>query len=139
MTDFFTKKITVYNDIPATVVSDRRFDRHVVNACLIQKGIVSKADGTVENVVNSTTIFSKNVDTYVPQEEYLQMPEDLAKGYWTVQVGDVVIEHEASDIVETGRDLLQIQQKYADSFSVGSIQPNINGLSVDNVSFSSAG
>ena len=64
MTDLWKKKVTIYNDIPKTAVEERHFDRFVIEKCNIQGGIVSKADGTVENIINAVTVISKDVDRY---------------------------------------------------------------------------
>ena len=52
MTDLWKNKVTIFNDIPKNAVEDRHFDRFVIDKCNIQGGIVSKADGTIENIVN---------------------------------------------------------------------------------------
>ena len=64
MTDLWKQKVTIYNDIPKTLILERRFERFVIDKCNIQGGIVSKADGTIENIVNAVTIISKDVERY---------------------------------------------------------------------------
>ena len=64
MTDLWKRKVTIYNDIPKTAVEDRHFDRFVIDLCNIQGGIVIKAGGTIENIVNAVTVISKDVDRY---------------------------------------------------------------------------
>lgn len=140
MTNFFEKKVTIYNDVPADAVNNRRFDRRVVNKCNIQGGIVSRADGTVENVVNATTVITKDVARYKSPIDYKETPVDLASGFYTVQIGDFVVLGEVNDIVTSGREFSELQQKYlSNGFVVRSVSTNINGMSVDNVQMSNVG
>lgn len=140
MIDLFTDKITIYNDIPADAVNARRFDRFVVDKCHIVKGRVPRADGTIENLINGKTIETKDVTRYKPPYEYRQMPVDLAKGFYTVQIGDFVVEGEVDDVVTTSREFAALQEKYNErGFVVRTVSDNIYGLDVDNVSMSNVG
>ena len=139
MTDFFKSKVTVYNDIPATAVLPRRFERFVIDKCNIQSGRVSKADGTIENIVNATTVITKDTARYVNTDEYIGLPLDMRSDVFTVQIGDFVVLDEVDDIVENSQQWQQLQKKYAgNGIKVTSVSPNINGMAVDNVSFTNA-
>ena len=70
MTDFYKQKVTIYNDIQDNGVEDRHFDRFVIDKCNIQGGIVNEADGTISNIVNATTIITKDVEHYKSPLEY---------------------------------------------------------------------
>ena len=139
MTDFFKSKVTIYNDIPATAVLPRRFERFVIDKCNIQSGKVSRADGTIENIVNATTVITKDIGHYKSPMEYINTPLDLREGFYTVQVGDFVVFDEVDDIVDNSQHWQQLQAKYeGNGMKVTSVSPNIYGMAVDNISFTNA-
>ena len=115
MTDLWKQKVTIYNDIPKTAVEERHFDRFVIDKCNIQGGIVSKADGTIENIVNAVTVISKDVDRYKAPLEYAKLPVDIRETFYTVQVGDFIVLSEVDDIVTTSREFAELQEKYKDN------------------------
>lgn len=140
MTDFWKCKVTIYNDISADAVNARRFDRFVIDKCNIQGGIVSKADGTIENIVNAVTVITKNVEHYKQPMEYTKLPVDLKEDFYTVQVGDFIVLSEVDDVVTTSREFAELQNKYADNgIVVRSVSANIHGMSVDNVTMANVG
>ena len=140
MADLWNHKVTVYNDIPKNSVEDRHFDRFVIDLCNIQGGIVSKADGTIENIVNAVTVISKDVDRYKTPIEYAKLPVDIRDGFFTAQVGDFIVLAEVDDVVTTSREFAELQTKYADNgIVVRSVSPNIHGMSVDNVTITNVG
>ena len=140
MTNLWKQKVTIYNDIPANAVEDRHFDKFVVEMCNIQGGIVSKADGTIENIVNAVTVISKDVARYKPPLEYAKLPVDIREGFYTVQVGDFVVLAEVDDVVTTSREYGDLQKKYADNgIVVRSVSANIHRMSVDNVIITNVG
>jgi hypothetical protein len=133
--DFFNKKVTIYNDIPADSVNDRRFDRFVIEKCNVQKGMLQNADGTIEKVVNAITITTKDTEHYKPSLEYRYLPIDEIEKYYTVQVNDVVIFGEVDDVATTRRELDNLlTEKYKNNgFLVTAVNEYIHGMSVDNV------
>ena len=140
MTDLWKHKVTIYNDIPKTAVEERHFDRFVIDLCNIQGGIVSKADGTIENIVNAVTVISKDVDRYKTPIEYAKLPVDIREEYYTVQVGDFIVLSEVDDVVTTSREFGELQEKYKDNgIVVRSVSANIHGMSVDNVTITNVG
>ena len=140
MTDLWKQKVTIYNDIPKNAVEDRHFDRFVIDLCNIQGGIVSKADGTVENIVNAIMVISKDVDRYKTPLEYAQLPIDIREDFYTVQVGDFIVLAEVDDVVTTSREFADLQEKYKDNgIVVRSVSTNIHGMSVDNVTITNVG
>ena len=140
MTDLWKQKVTIYNDIPKNAVEDRHFDRFVIDLCNIQGGIVSKADGTVENIVNAITVISKDVDRYKTPLEYAQLPIDIREDFYTVQVGDFIVLAEVDDVVTTSREFADLQEKYKDNgIVVRSVSTNIHGMSVDNITIANVG
>lgn len=140
MQNLWDKKVTIYNDIKADAVNDRRFDRCVIDLCNIQSGIVSKADGTVESIVNAKTVITKNIGKYKPSHEYRNLPIDLREDYYTVQIGDFVVLREADDVVTTSREFAELQTKYSDEgFTVRTVSAYIEGMTVDNVQFGNVG
>ena len=140
MTDLWKHKVTIYNDIPKTAVEDRHFDRFVIDLCNIQGGIISKADGTIENIVNAVTVITKDVEHYKQPMEYAKLPVDIREEYYTVQVGDFIVLSEVDDIVTTSREFAELQEKYKDNgIVVRSVSANIHGMSVDNVTIANVG
>lgn len=140
MTDLWTRKVTIYNDIPTDAVNDRRFDRYVISLCNVQGGIVSKADGTIENIVNAKTVITRKVDAYKSPMEYRETPLDLTDGYYTVQIGDFVVLDEVDDMVTTSREFAELQAKYADNgFSIRAVSVYTNGMGIDNIQFANVG
>lgn len=140
MTDLWKNKVTIFNDIPKNAVEDRHFDRFVIDKCNIQGGIVSKADGTIENIVNAVTVISKDVDRYKTPLEYAKLPVDIREDFYTVQVGDFVVLSECYDIVTTSREFAELQEKYKDNgIVVRSVSANIHGMAVDNITMTNVG
>ena len=140
MTDLWKQKVTIYNDISADAVNPRRFDRFVIDKCNIQGGIVSKADGTIENIVNAVTVITKDVEHYKQPIEYAKLPVDIKEEYYTVQVGDFLVLSEVDDIVTTSREFAELQNKYSDNgIVVRSVSANIYGMSGDNVTMANVG
>lgn len=136
---FWQGKVTIYNDVAETAVEPRHFDRFVISKCNIQGGRVSKADGTIENVVNAKSVWTKDVERYREPRAYALLPADERENYFTVQIGDFVVLGEVEDVVENAKDFLMLQQKYSNfGFKVTSISPNLFGTAVDNVSFTNA-
>lgn len=134
LTNIFKGKVTIYNDIPKNAVEDRHFDRFVIDKCSIQGGIVNEADGTITNIVNATTIITKDVEHYKSPLEYASLPVDLRENYYTVQIGDFVVFSEVDDIVTTASEFSQLQSKYKNNgIKVTSVAPNIFGTAVDNI------
>lgn len=140
MTDLWKQKVTIYNDIAKTAVEERHFDRFVIDKCNIQGGIVSRVDGTIENIVNAVTVITKDTDHYKQPMEYAKLPVDIREDFYTVQVGDFIVLSESDDIITTSREFAELQTKYADNgIVVRSVSPNIHGMSVDNVTITNVG
>ena len=137
MVNLFDSKMTIYNDIPANAIEDRRFNRFVLDKCNVQGGRVSRADGTIENVVNAISVITKNIDEYLSPSEYLNTPSDIKAKRYTVQVGDFIVFGEVDDVVENSLQWAQLQKKYEHGgIKIVSIAVNIHGLSVDNITMS---
>lgn len=133
MTDLWKAKVTIYNDVPKTAFEERRIDRHVIDLCQVQGGYVDKANGTVQNIVNAKSVITKDISRYKPPEEYYLLPAGERDNYFTVQVGDFVVLREVEDVI-TWQELSQLVNKYKnDGFRILSVQDNINGMSVDNI------
>lgn len=140
MTNLWEQKVTIYNDIPKNAVEDRHFDRFVIDKCNIQGGIVSKADGTIENIVNAVSVITKDVEHFKQPMEYAKLPVDIRENFYTVQVGDFIVLAEVDDVVTTSREFAELQEKYKDNgIVVRSVSANIHGMSVDNVTITNVG
>lgn len=140
MTNIFESKITIYNDIAKTAVEERHFDRFVIEKCNIQGGIVSKADGTIENIVNAVSVITKDVEHFKQPMEYAKLPVDIRESFYTAQVGDFIVLSEVDDVVTTSREFAELQEKYKNNgIVVRSASANIHGMSVDNVTMANVG
>ena len=140
MTDFWKQKVTIYNDIPKNAIEARHFDRFAIDKCNIQGGIVSRADGTVENIVNAVSVITKDVDRYKTPLEYAKLPVDIRKEYYTAQIGDFIVLSEVDDVVTTSQEFANLREKYKNKgIVVRSVSANIHGMSVDNVSITNVG
>lgn len=140
MADLWNGKVTIYNDIPRTSVEERHFDRFVIERCNVQGGIVSKTDGTIENIVNAVSVITRDADRYKSPMEYRMTPADVRDGFYTVQIGDFVVFGEVYDIVETSREFSELQEKYKDNgMVVRSVSVNVHGMNLDNITMTNAG
>lgn len=134
LTDFYKDKVTIYNDIPATALEARHFDRFVIDLCNIQGQFVERANGTIRNVVNGKTVYTKDLGAYLPPDEYVLLPVDQRDGHYTARVGDFVVFGEVEDVVEDSADFTRLQQKYRDNgFKIVTVAENIRGMDVDHV------
>ena len=140
MTNLWERKVTIYNDIQADAVNPRHFDRFVIGECNIQGGIVSRADGTVENIVNAVTVITRDVEHYKRPLDYAILPVDVKANFYTVQVGDFIVLDEVDDVVTTSREYAELQTKYANNgIVVRSVSANIHGTNVDNIAVANVG
>ena len=130
-------KVTIYNDISKTQAEERHFDRFVIPDCQVQGGWVENADGTIRNVINAQTIITKAVDKYKPYSQYISLPVDKRKAFFTVKTGDFVVFDVVNDVVTNASEFADLQQKYKDNgIKIKSFNAYINGMAVDNVSMS---
>ena len=134
MTDLYTQKVTIYNDIPKNAVEERHFDKFVIDKCNIQGGLVNEANGTITNIVNAKSVITRDVNRYKTPLEYAEIPVDLRADYYTAQIGDFVVFGEVDDVVTTASEFSQLQSKYKNNgMKITSVSANIFGLSTDNV------
>lgn len=134
LTDLYTQKVTIYNNIPKNAVEERHFDKFVIDKCNIQGGLVNEANGTITNIVNAKSVITRDVSRYKTPLEYAEIPVDLRVDYYTAQIGDFIVFGEVDDIVTTASEFSQLQSKYKNNgMKITSVSANIFGLSVDNV------
>lgn len=139
MIDKFTKKVTIYNDISSDGINPRRFDRFIIDKCLIYNQISESADGTVQKIINSQNVITKDIEHYKSPTEYKELAEDERENFYTVQVDDFVVFGEVDDIVTTSKEFQTLQQKYKDNgFSVTAYDVSIYGYNVDNIQITHA-
>lgn len=137
LTDLWNDTVTIYNDV--TTSDGRRFDRFVVKKCNVQSGYVEKANGTVQNIVNMTTVITKDVGRYKSPGDYENLTLDKKDSYYTVKTDDFVVFSEVPDIVDTPQDFLNLKKKYKDSgMNVTAVNAYIYGADTDNITFSGA-
>ena len=134
LTELYNSKVTIYNDIASDGVNQRRFDRFVIDRCFIYNQVSEMADGTIQRLVNTQNVITKDVEHYKTPLEYAGLPVDEKEKYYTVQIDDFVVLAEVDDIVTTSREFQELQKKYSkNGFSVTSVNASIYCLSVDNV------
>lgn len=139
MREKFSEKVTIFNNIVSDGVNLRRFDRFVINKCLIYNQMAESADGTVRKIVNTQNIITKDVEHYKTPIEYSQLAEDERENYYTVQVDDFVVLDEVDDVITTSKEFQELQKKYkGNGFLVTSVNASIFGMSVDNVQITHA-
>lgn len=97
--DKFTKKVTIYNDIPSDGVNLRRFDRFVIDKCLIYNQLSEGADGTIQKIINSQNVITKDTEHYKSPIEYKALAEDERDVFYTVQVDDFVVLDEMDKMI----------------------------------------
>lgn len=135
--DVFFHKVTIYNGIAAGSVNSRRFDRHVIERCMIYNTITEGSDGTVQRLTGTQNVITKDVGRYKPPIEYSRLAEDERENFYTVGIDDFVVLDEVDDVVTTAKEYLELQKKYKGSgFLVTSAAVNIHGLDVDNIRIS---
>lgn len=134
MADKFVDKITIFNDILSDGVSLRRFDRFVIDKCLIYNQLSESADGTINKLMNTQNVITKDVEHYKPPNEYKLLPEDERESFYTVQVNDFVVLDEVEAVVTTSQEFTALQKKYKNNgFLVTSVNASIFGITADNV------
>lgn len=132
--DKYTDKITIYNDIPSDGVNPRRFDRFVVDKCLIYNQMTENADGTIQRVINAQNVITKDTEHYKSPSDYRRLPVDEKEKHYTVQVDDFVVLAEVDDVVDSGREFQELQEKYRDNgFSVTAVSAYLKGTNTNNI------
>lgn len=139
MNEKFDSKVTIYNDIPSDGVNLRRFDRFVISKCLVYNQLTEGADGTIQRVINTQNVITKDIEHYKSPIEYMQLATDEKDSYYTVQIDDFVVLGEVDDVVTTSKEFQNLQQKYKNNgFSVTAVNASIHGMTVDNVQITHA-
>ena len=133
--DKFTDKVTIYNDIASDGVNPRRFDRFVIDKCLVYEQLTESADGTIQRVVNAQNVITKDVEHYKSPLEYARLPVDIKEQYYTVQPNDVVIYGDVDDVATTRRELDDlINDKYKNNgFIVTAVNAYLKGTNTNNI------
>lgn len=132
--DKFTDKVTIYNDIASDGVNQRRFDRFVIDKCLVYEQLTESADGTIQRIVNAQNVITKDTEHYKSPLEYARLPVDLKEGFYTVQVDDFIVLAEVEDVVNTSREFEELQKKYKDNgFSVTAVSAYLKGTNTNNI------
>lgn len=130
----FTGKVTIYNDTPADNVNSRRFDRFVIDRCLIYNQLTESADGVMQKTVNAQNVIIKDIEHYKPPAEYDSLAEYERKNFYTVKVNDFVVLDEVDDVVTNSQEWIALQKKYKKKgFTVISVNASIFGMNADNI------
>lgn len=139
LVNLFNRKVTIYNDIADDGITDRHFDRFVVDKCSVQSGYVEKADGTVQNIVNSVSVITRDIAHYKTPLEYNRLPVDEKEKYFTARVDDFIVLAEVDDIVTTSQEFRALREKYKNNgILITAVNENIYGMAVDNITMTNA-
>lgn len=135
LTDKFTEKVTIYNDVPADAVNPRMFHRFVIDKCLIYEQLSEQnASNTIRKIINTNNFLTKDVEHYKKPRDFALLPADLKQQYYTVQPNDFVVLSEVDDVVETALDFQKLQQKYKNNgFSVTAVSAFLNGTKTNHI------
>ena len=132
--DKFTQKVTIYNDIASDGVNPRRFDRFVIDKCLVYEQLTESADGTIQRIVNAQNVITKDTGHYKSPLEYAKLSVDEKEKYYTVQVDDFIVLAEVDDVVTTSREFQDLQEKYKENgFSVTAVSAYLKGTNTNNI------
>lgn len=139
MTDFYNKKVTIYNDIEKSAVEPRHWDRRVIDKCMVYSGTVESSNETVQTITNAKNVITRDVEHYKSPSEYALVPIDEREQYYTVQPDDFIVFGEVFDVVTNAAEWGDLQKKYKDNgMSVTTVNPYIFGMSTDNITISNA-
>lgn len=139
MIDKFVNKVTIYNDIPKTSVEPRRWDRRVIDKCLVYSGTVEGTNETIQTITNAQNVITRDVEHYKSPSEYALVPVDEREQYYTVQPDDFIVFDEVFDVVTTAAEWGDLQKKYKNNgMSVTTVNPYIFGMKTDNIAISNA-
>ena len=134
MTDKFTDKVTIFNDIPSDGVNPRTFNRFVIDKCLFYEQITESSDGTIQKVVNAQNVITKDTEHYKTPSEYAKLPIDIKADYYTVQVDDFVVLADVDDVVTSNREYQDLQLKYKNNgFLVTAVNAYLKGDKSNNI------
>lgn len=140
MTDKFVQKCTIYNDISDTEGKNRRFDRFVIDKCIVYGGMTEKtANGTIQKIVNAKTVITRDIEHYISPLEYLRLPESEKDNFYTAKANDFIVFAEVDDVVTSSLEFRDLQDKYKNNgMSITAVTPYIFGLKTDNVTMTNA-
>ena len=135
LTNAYTDKVTIYNYIVSDIVNEEeRFDRFVIDKCLIYNQLTESADDTVQKLVNTQNVVTKDVEHYKSPVEYKRLPVDLKEDFYTVQVDDFIVLGEVDDVVTTSAEFRNLQKKYKDNgFLVTAVSAYLKGTRTNNI------
>lgn len=135
LTDKFTEKVTIYNDVPADAVNPRTFHRFVINKCLMYEQLSEQnASNTIRKIINTNNVLTKDIEHYKKPRDFALLPADLKQHYFTVQPNDFVVLSEVDDVVENALDFQKLQEKYKNNgFSVTAVSAFLNGKETNHI------
>lgn len=134
VTDKFLNKVTIFNDIQADGENPRRFERFVINRCMIYNQLSESANGTISKIVNTHNVITKDVEHYKSPREYKLLTINERERYYTVQINDFVVPEVVNDVVSTASEWSALQKKYKGyGFSVTAVNVSVCGMVVNNI------
>lgn len=139
MTDLWNTKVTIYNDVPKRLLTERHFNRFVIDKCQVQGQFVEKVNNTIQNIVNAKTVITKDFEHFKNNAEYDSLGVDEQTNYYTARVGDFLVFDEVEDVITTNQEFQELQKKYVNNgMKITTISISRNGFKVDNITFTNA-
>jgi len=129
MAYFWNKTITLYNKSEDILTGVVTWNRHVLYNCFVKRTNGETNAGNVRFQTDGTVIRIPEQSNFVPQYEWLSLPNDRMKEAMTLQTGDLIILGAVSDDIDEytdGQRSTDITAKYAALGSVYVSSVNIN-------------
>ena len=141
MTDLWSREVTVYI---VTNNSEAKYRREVIKQCSVQCGYKESMDGTIRNMSDVKTVYTKDIARYLPPSDYFNVSASERmwfhpNGCYTVRTGDFIIFGKVDDAVSNPKEFADLQVKYKDcGMKVTSVNVNIFGMASDNIMMTNA-
>lgn len=121
--------ITLYNCLRAKDNQEKKdvWIRTVINGCFYKASTTLIQNGTEASLSNTYTVRIQKDDRYTPYREWMKLPENARKEYFTVSDGDIVIYGECTEEItgESGKTAMEIlRRNKPDAFRVTSFSDN---------------
>ncbi len=134
MIDLWTRKVTLYRDVPKQGGTPRHFERRIINKCYIETSQIDSATDTVKKDFSGAMVITKDVNRYKATDEYMAMSQQEQMENFTVSVGDFVVLKEVADSVANATEFADLQTRYrACGVKIMSVKPFIFGMATDNI------
>lgn len=119
MTDFFTDKCTIINQIPTSQTNKTKvaWKKHIITMCDIRNGLYDRMSDTMIYKAGSWQVITKEWATYLSPTwisgGYYTIPDVNKNKYYTIGVGDLLIFGEIQDPEPTNStEFGELRSKY---------------------------